>query len=241
MIKLNCDMGEGMAYDRQIMPLVDMTNLACGFHAGSPELMRENILLAQQYGVEIGAHPSYPDREHFGRVSMELSTPELTALLQYQIGGLHALCRANGSKVSYVKPHGALYNDMMRDTALFEQIIRAVATCSIDLKVMILSSSRNSEYAEIAASYGVSLLYELFADRHYTDEGALVPRSHPQAVLEDVKEIIERMRHYLSYGELTSINGKSLKLAGDSLCVHGDNEAALAVIVSLRDVLRASC
>ena len=233
-------MGEGMAYDAQIMPLIDMANLACGFHAGSPELMRENILRAQQHHVQIGAHPSYPDREHFGRLSMALPIPELTALLQYQIGGLEALCRANGSTLSYVKPHGALYNDMMQDAALFEQIIQAVATCSIDLKVMILSSSRNDTYAAIASRYGVTLLYELFADRHYTGEGVLVPRSHPQAVLEDVREIIERMRHYLSYGELISIDGKVLKLAGDSLCVHGDNEAALAVIVSLRDVLRAS-
>ena len=239
MIKLNCDMGEGMPYDSQIMPLVDMANLACGLHAGSPELMRENILLAQVHGVEVGAHPSYPDREHFGRLSMTLPDQELVALLQYQIGGIDAICRANGMKLSYVKPHGALYNDMMRDATLFERIIRAVASYDTKLRVMILSSGRNAEYATIASRYGITLLYELFADRNYTNEGALVPRSHPEAVIEDVSQIVERIRHYLSYGELITLEGQSLKLAGDSLCVHGDNEASLAVIVALRDVLRA--
>ena len=239
MIKLNCDMGEGMAYDAQIMPLIDMANLACGFHAGSPEVMRGNILLAQQYHVEIGAHPSYPDREHFGRLSMHLPAQELTALLQYQIGGLEALCRANGSTLSYIKPHGALYNDMMRDAGLFEEIVRAVATCNPKLKIMILSSVHNSDYAAIASKYGVTLLYELFADRNYTNEGALVPRSHPEAVIEDVVQIVERVRHYLSYGELISLEGVPLRLQGDTLCVHGDNESSLAVIRALRDVLRA--
>ena len=237
MIKLNCDMGEGMAYDAKIMPLIDMANLACGFHAGSPALMRENILLAQQYGVQIGAHPSYPDRENFGRMSMVLPMQELTALLQYQIAGLDGLCRANGTQLSYVKPHGALYNDMMRDSALFETIVQAVAAYDASLQLMVLSSAHNSAYAGIASKYGVTLLYELFADRHYTDEGRLVPRGEPNAVIEDVSQIVQRIRDYRESGVLQSLHGKPLKLPGDSLCVHGDNEASLAVIKALRDVL----
>ncbi len=230
-------MGEGMAYDARIMPLIDMANLACGFHAGSPALMRENILLAQQYHVQIGAHPSYPDREHFGRLSMTLPASELTGLIQYQIGGLDALCRANGTQLSYVKPHGALYNDMMRDRVLFETIVQAVAAYDATLQLMILSTDTNSDYAKIASGYGITLLYELFADRNYTDEGRLVPRGEPDAVIEDVAGIVERIMHYQQHGELLSITGKPLRLEGDSLCVHGDNEASLAVIKALRDVL----
>jgi len=237
MIKLNCDMGEGMPYDSQIMPLIDMANLACGFHAGSPELMRENILLAQQYDVQIGAHPSYPDREHFGRLSMICPDTELEALLVYQIAGLDGLCRANATTLSYVKPHGALYNDMMRDAKLFEVIVRAISSYDATLPVMILSSAQNSDYASIASRYGITLLYELFADRNYTDEGALVPRGEPGAVIEDVTQIVERIEQYQQSGILYSIHGKALSLEADSLCVHGDNAASLAVIRALRDVL----
>jgi UPF0271 protein len=238
MIKLNCDMGEGMAYDTQIMPLIDMANLACGEHAGDAQLMRTNVQLAKKYSVEVGAHPSYPDREHFGRVSMQMAPDRLEKLLHRQIGQLESICNDEGVKLSYVKPHGALYNDMMRDKVLFETIVQAVGTYNDTLKLMILSSAKNSEYAKIAATYGIALLYELFADRNYTDEGALVPREERGAVIEDVVQSGKRTVHYQEYGELLSITGKVLNLTGDSLCVHGDNKASLAVIVALRDVLR---
>ena len=237
MIKLNCDMGEGMAYDAQIMPLIDMANLACGAHAGSDELMRNNVILAKQHCVQIGAHPSYPDRANFGRVSMQIDPEKLEALIQQQIGALDVICRAHDMKLSYVKPHGALYNDMMRDEVLFETIVKAVGTYDASLKLMILSSAKNSEYGKIAAKQGISLLYELFADRNYTDEGRLVPRGEQDAVIEDVAKIVKRIVHYQQHGELLSITGKVLHLTGDSLCVHGDNEASLAVIKALRDVL----
>ena len=237
MIKLNCDMGEGMAYDAQIMPLIDMANLACGEHAGDVQLMHTNVKLAKKYGVEVGAHPGYPDREHFGRVSMQMAPDRLAQLLHTQIGRLEHICNNEGMKLSYVKPHGALYNDMMRDEVLFETIVKAVGTYDASLKLMILSSAKNSEYDKIAAKHGISLLYELFADRNYTDEGRLVPRGEPDAVIEDVAKIVKRIVHYQQHGELLSITGKALQLTGDSLCVHGDNEASLAVIQALRDVL----
>ena len=237
MLKLNCDMGEGMAYDAQIMPLIDRANLACGAHAGSEALMHSNVLLAKQYGVQIGAHPSYPDRENFGRVSMQIDSEKLEALLGQQIGVLDIICQAHEVKLSYVKPHGALYNDMMREKKMFETILRAVSAYDSALQLMILSSPQNSEYAKIAAEHGITLIYELFADRNYTEEGGLVPRGEPDAVIEDTAQIVERIKHYQQQGELLSITGKLLQLAGDSLCVHGDNASSLAVIKALRDVL----
>ena len=237
MIKLNCDMGEGMEFDSQIMPLVDMANLACGLHAGSPELIRSNILLAQSYGVEIGAHPSYPDREHFGRISMALSATDLAAVLQYQIGAIESICRAHNTTLSYVKPHGALYNDMMRDERIFETIIETISLHNPSLRVMILSSNQNEYYSTIASRYGIELIYELFADRNYTDDGALVPRGEEGAVIESTSQIVKCIEHYKEHGEILSIHQKPLSLSCDSLCVHGDNESSLAIIKALRDVL----
>ncbi len=237
MLRLNCDMGEGMAYDAQIMPLIDMANLACGAHAGSEALMHSNVLLAKQYGVQIGAHPSYPDRANFGRVSMQIGPEKLEVLIRQQIGALDAICQAHGAKLSYVKPHGALYNDMMRDKKLFKTIVQAVSSYDSSLQLMILSSPQNSEHAKLAAEHGITLIYELFADRNYTEEGRLVPRGEPDAVIEDTALIVKRIKHYQQQGELLSITGTPLKLAGDSLCVHGDNASSLAVIKALRDVL----
>jgi UPF0271 protein len=193
--------------------------------------------LAKRYGVEIGAHPGYPDRENFGRVSMQMEPDVLKQLLHEQLDRLNSICLSEEVKLSYVKPHGALYNDMMRDEVLFETIVQAVAAYDPGLSLMILSRTQNSRYAEIASVHGISLLYELFADRNYTDEGRLVPRGEEDAVIEDVTLIVKRIMHYQEYGELLSITGKPLRLAGDSLCVHGDNEASLAVIKALRDVL----
>jgi UPF0271 protein len=237
MIKLNCDLGEGMPHDAQIIPRIDQANIACGFHAGSATQMRETILLAQQHGVEIGAHPSYPDREHFGRISMPLPASELTALVQYQVGALQALCRANGTALTYVKPHGALYNDMMQDIGLFETLVRAVAAYDASLDLMILSTTQNNTYTAIASRHGIKLLYEIFADRNYTDAGTLVPRNKPDAVIEDADQIVERIKQYQHEGLLYSLHGKALTLEGDSLCVHGDNTASLAIIKALRDAL----
>ena len=237
MILLNCDMGEGMDFDREIMPLVDMANLACGAHAGSLELMNSNVLLAKMHDVDIGAHPSYPDRENFGRASMCMSREDLMSTIIDQISLLDGVCASAGVALSYVKPHGALYNDMMADEELFGIAVESVARYSIDLKLMILSSPQNAHYAKIASKHKLELLYELFADRNYTDEGSLVPRAKPNAVIESAEEIVSRIRDYMNTGTLKSINAKPLELIGDSLCVHGDNLESLEIIKSLRAIL----
>ena len=237
MLKLNCDLGEGVGNDAHIYPLIDQANIACGGHAGDKATMETNIRLAKEYGVEIGAHPGYPDRENFGRVSIPMDSDSLRAMLEEQIGTLDAIARSHGLKLTYVKPHGALYNDMMRDPAIFETIARTVQDYDPTLSLMILSTPDAEPYERFADALGLDLRHELFADRNYTSEGRLVPRTHPDAVIHDREQIVRRIGHYLDTGHLLAQDGTPLTLRGDSLCVHGDNPEAITIIEALRDAL----
>ncbi len=236
-LRLNCDLGEGVGNDAAIYPLIDQANIACGGHAGSEQTMEENIRLAKSHGVEIGAHPGYPDPENFGRISISMNSEALAQTVREQIGRLETIAHTHGLKLGYVKPHGALYNDMMRDESIFESIVRTVSQIDPRLELMILSSPRNETYETIATRYDIPLRYELFADRNYTAEGHLVPRTESYALLHNPVQIVERIRHYLDTGFLEAYNGIPLRLRGDSLCVHGDNPEAIAVIEALRDAL----
>jgi len=237
MLKLNCDLGEGAGNDAQIYPLIDQANIACGGHAGSRESMEANIRLAKKYDVEIGAHPGYDDRENFGRISIPMSPQSLRSMLQEQIGTLDAIARSHGMKLSYVKPHGALYNDMMHDKIIFETIAYAVYDYDPALSLMILSTGNHASHKRFAASLGLTLYRELFADRNYASDGRLAPRAQADAVIHDQNQIVQRIKHYLDTGHLLSQDGTPLALQGDSLCVHGDNPEARAIIEALRDAL----
>ncbi len=234
---LNCDLGEGMAYDEQIIPLIDMANLACGAHAGSPEIMRANVIRAKEHDIAMGAHPGYPDRENFGRVSIPMEAQKIKTEITEQISLLDGICRSENTHISYVKPHGALYNDMMRDDTLFETIVKTIAEYDKKLKLMILSTPENIKYRNTADQYGIGLLYEIFADRNYTDDGHLVPRSRSDAVIHDVDEVVERIRSYRDSGVLLSAHGKPLSIECDTVCVHGDNEESLRTVKALRAML----
>ena len=240
-IKLNCDMGESfgiykLGMDEKIIPYIDMANLACGFHASDPVTMHQSIKRAKEHHVEIGAHPSYPDLVGFGRREMKCSVEEIVSFIIYQCGALDALCKTYETKVTYLKPHGALYNTMMKDTEVFKAICKAISKYDDSIKLMILSNKENEKFAETAGKYNISLLYEVFADRAYTDEGSLVPRSQPNAVLHSAREVIERARLLYDRGIIKSINGKELKLEVDTLCVHGDNAEALQLIKALHEL-----
>jgi UPF0271 protein len=239
MIKLNADLGEGFgAYragmDEEIMPLIDMANIACGFHAGDPLIMDKTVLLAKNNGVTVGAHPGYPDLLGFGRRSMKCAGIEIENYIIYQAGALMAFCGKHGVKTEYIKPHGALYNDMMRDTEVFRAVLNAAKTLSLSL--MVLSGGKNEEYEKTASEFGVKLIFEAFADRNYTDDGFLVPRTRPNAVIENETEIIERVLMFKE-GYVLSENKKVLKLKIDTVCVHGDNKKALEIIKAVREVL----
>ena len=222
--------------DEEIMPYIDMANLACGFHASEPVTMHRSIKLAKTYNVTIGAHPSYPDLEGFGRREMDCSMEEIVSLILYQCGALDGICRSYGEKVSYIKPHGALYNTMMKDREVFKGICKAVSKYDTNIKLMILSNVENEKFATLAKKYGITLLYEVFADRAYQDNGQLVPRSEEGAVLESVDVILKRAKELREYGYIETINGKQLILQADTLCVHGDNAQALSIIKALHQL-----
>ena len=243
-MKLNCDLGESygaweMGQDDAVMPLIDMANVACGFHAADPMVIRRTVALAAQHEVEIGAHPSYHDLAGFGRRSIAHTPEEIYALMLYQLGALDGMCRAEGTHICYVKPHGALNNDMMRDDELLTAVAEAVRTYRHDLPLMIPVTCRYAEQQALIEGLGVPVLLEAFADRAYTDEGLLVPRKDKGAVHSDPDIIVGQALSFAEKGGVTSINGQWLELPAHSLCVHGDNESALAAVKAIRDALKS--
>lgn len=241
-MKLNCDLGESfgswqMGLDSDVMPHIDMANVACGFHAGDADVMARTLQLAKQHGVMVGAHPSYPDLQGFGRRSMALSHSEIVNCLRYQIAALDGMAQSAGVAISYVKPHGALYNDMMAKPAVFAAVLDAVAGYYKPLKLMILATARQQEFADSAKAQGVSLLFEAFADRRYTDEGTLTPRRQSGAVLHG-DDMLAQVAQLVKHGTVTTVSGNSLSLTADTLCVHGDNQAAIAQVQQIRALLQ---
>ena len=238
-VDLNSDLGESygswkMGNDDQILPLVTSANIACGFHAGDPVIMDRSIKLALKHGVTIGAHPAYPDLVGFGRRSMVCSLEEVESMVIYQVGALQGFVTANNATLSYVKPHGGLYNDMMKDERIFRAVATAVKRMNPALKLMILSMADTSKQEAIAKELGIELIYEVFADRAYDDSGLLVPRTQKGAVLHDVNDVIERLKLLQKEGVLETISGKRITLRADTLCVHGDNEEAVKMVETLR-------
>jgi UPF0271 protein len=243
-ILLNCDMGESfgawrMGDDAHAMALVDQANLACGFHASDPLTMQRTVTLAVQHGVSIGAHPAYPDLVGFGRRHLDCTPEEVTALVLYQLGALEAICRAAGTQVEYVKPHGALYNDLVRDDSLLAAVLKACALYRPDLPLMLLARRDNTRERAIADEIGVPLLFEAFADRAYLGDGQLAPRATPGAVHEDSERILAQALAIARGEAFATQDGSALQLRADSLCVHGDNPESLAVLRRLRAALDA--
>lgn len=232
-LTINCDMGESfgawtMGDDEEVMPWIDMANIACGFHASDPNVMSKTIQLALKHQVKIGAHPSYFDLQGFGRRSIPHTPSEITQLVLYQVGALQALAEYNGATVNYIKPHGALYNDMMRSPAIFNAIAKAAQVYSMPL--MILATAENSHYLDMADNFNVPLLFEAFADRTYTDSGQLSPRDHPKAVLTNSDDIYHQVMQLAKYGSVTTISGQKLDVQADTVCIHGDNPHSIACI-----------
>lgn len=236
-ILLNCDMGESfgawsMGNDTLVMPHVDMANIACGYHASDPTIMSHTVALAVRHNVKIGAHPSYPDLQGFGRRSLAMSPEEVTAMIIYQVGALKALCEAHNTELSYVKPHGALYNDMLKDLSLFDAVADAVSCFNVPL--MTLAVLDNQPLLDIADRYELPLLFEAFADRRYLANGTLAPRTLPDAVLTNAEDIISQVRQITQYGKVRTIEGYAIDIEADTLCVHGDNLAAVDIIKQIR-------
>jgi UPF0271 protein len=240
-LKLNCDLGESdsiemVNVDAQVMPFIDQANIACGYHAGNELIMAQTVDYALQHKVSIGAHPSYPDRENFGRKSMNIPTPQLIELIQEQIMLLSKISAKKNAIISYVKPHGALYNDMMINGHIRSAVMQAISDSPGSLAFMLQATPRAENHQKEAEAFGIELIFEVFADRCYTDEGALLSRSMPGAV-HSRKRMLEQVRQLNDQGSLTTVNGLVLPLSADSLCVHGDNAEGVAAIADIRHIL----
>ncbi|MEX0606301.1 MAG: 5-oxoprolinase subunit PxpA [Marinobacter sp.] len=243
-LKLNADMGESfgpwvMGLDHEVMPYVDLANIACGFHASDPDVMRRTVRMAKQHSVDIGAHPAYPDLVGFGRRSMACSPGEIENLVLYQLGALAGICRAEGTQVSYVKPHGALYNDMVKNADIFNAVARAIQAFDRALPLMTLATRDTTSIRALADEQGITLWFEAFADRAYDNEGRLVSRATPGAVHHDPETIINQAERIARGQPLTANDGSDLVLSADTLCVHGDNEESIAAVRSIRQMLNA--
>jgi UPF0271 protein len=239
---LNCDLGESfgawtMGLDDQVMPFIDQANIACGFHAGDPVVIKKTLLAAKRNNVVVGAHPSYPDINGFGRRSMNIPPVELIALLQYQIAALTGMASNLGVEVQYVKPHGALYNDMMADGHIRSAVMEAIAECHQPLAFMMQATPDAETHREEAKAFGLDLLFEAFADRCYDDNGALLSRAKEGAVHSKDK-MLEQVIQLQQQGTVTTVSGHSLALQADSLCVHGDNLAGVQAIEEIRQLIQ---
>jgi 5-oxoprolinase (ATP-hydrolysing) subunit A len=241
-VDLNCDCGESfgvyqMGDDAAMLSLVSSANVACGFHAGDPEVMATAFRIAKDHGVAVGAHPSFPDLWGFGRRRLPFSNGEIERLVAYQIGAAQGLAAYAGHKITHVKPHGALSNIAMEEVDVARAIARAVRAVDTGLAFLVVARSA-MEQAGMAE--GLRTVSEVFADRAYTDAGFLMPRDQAGAVLHDATEVADRVLAMITGGALIAASGKRIVVPIDSVCVHGDTPNAVAMANAVRQKLEAA-
>jgi UPF0271 protein len=241
-IDLNADVGESFgAYrygdDEGVLPCVSSANIACGFHAGDPTVMRSTVQLGRRLGVAVGAHPGFPDLPGFGRREMRLSTAELENLVAYQVGALAAVAATEGVRLAHVKPHGALYNMAARDTAMADAIARAVRAVDGSLILFGLSGSQLIAAGERA---GLRVASEVFADRGYRPDGSLAPRGTPGAVMTEVTDVVRRAVGMAMGQPVTCVDGSTVSVRAETICIHGDTPGAATLARAIRSGLSAA-
>lgn len=229
-IDLNSDLGEGAAFDEQIIPLISGANIACGFHAGDSEIMAKTILLCKENGISLGAHPGYPDRENFGRTNMAVTPKQVYDYTLYQLGALSAMAKAQGTTLQHIKPHGAMYNMAAKDIDLANAIVDAVK--DFDSSIILLALS-GSKMIEAAKNKNLKYACEVFADRAYEADGTLRPRSLEGSMITDENEAVSRVIRMVKEGKVTAYTGEDIELEAHSVCVHGDGEKALDFVRKL--------
>ncbi|MBQ2775105.1 MAG: 5-oxoprolinase subunit PxpA [Clostridia bacterium] len=235
-VDLNCDLGESfgnykLGLDEEVIKYISSANVACGFHASDPLVMQKTVSLAKEFGVCVGAHPGFPDLVGFGRRNMNVSPQEAKAFVQYQIGALDAFCKASGTKLCHVKPHGALYNMAGKDEALANAICEGIYEYNRELILLCLSGSK---MIDAAKNIGLRAASEVFADRAYEDDGSLVARSKPGAVITDEDIAVSRVVEMVKKGSVRSINGNTVEIKADSICLHGDGIKAVEFAKRIR-------
>ncbi len=233
-IDFNCDMGESfgawkMGLDEEVIKHVTSSNIACGFHAGDPVWMEHTVELARAHGVAIGAHPSYPDLMGFGRRDMAASPGDVKSYVKYQVGALRGFLE--GGKLQHVKAHGALYNAAIKDDDLARAICQAVLEIDPQIILVVLAGTR---WVEIAREMGNRVARETFADRAFSPDGTLAPRSQPGAVLHDPDQVVERSLRMIIEGTVTATDGRDIPIEADTICLHGDNPGAVELAAAIR-------
>lgn len=233
-IDINCDVGEGIGNEAQLLPLISSCNVACGGHAGNLKTIESVAILAKRHRVKVGAHPSYPDKENFGRMSMKISKPNLIATIQKQIENFISIVKKENIIMHHIKPHGALYNDIAKDLSLAKTFLEAIAPYKSAYLYVPYASIIEKE----ALKQGFYIKREAFADRNYNTDLSLVSRKLPQAVLEDPEKVLKHLVLMVQANQINTINGNIIDILADTYCVHGDTATALQILTYLSKQLR---
>lgn len=238
-IDLNCDLGEAFGNysfggDKDILPLITSANIACGFHAGDANVMNETIQLAKRHNIGIGAHPGLPDLQGFGRRKLDMSPEEVYNIVVYQLGALNGFCQIHDVKMNHVKPHGALYQMGAKDKSIASAIAQAVYDFD---KTVVFVGLANTLLISEAKKLGLKTASEVFADRRYEDDGQLVSRKEPDAVISDSDEALNQVVKMVTENKVISKNNKEITLQADTICVHGDGAHALEFVTKIREKL----
>ncbi len=239
-IDMNSDVGESfgvykLGLDEEVIPQITSANIACGFHGGDPGIMRRTVAVAKACGVEVGAHPGFPDLLGFGRRNMDATLEEIQDYVVYQMGALMAVARSLGVRLQHVKTHGGLYNMSAADIKIMEAIAEAVARVDDETILVVLAPLKREPQREIGRRYGIRIAFEAFADRAYHKDGSLVSRRIKGAVIEDHQRVAERAVKMALEGKVMAIDGTEIELKADTICVHGDNPAAVGMVKRIRE------
>ncbi len=243
-IDLNCDMGESfgaykLGMDEAVIEYITSANIACAWHAGDPSVMSHTVAIAVEHSVGVGAHPGYPDLLGFGRRNLDCSMDELRNYVIYQVGALQAFCSAHGTRLQHVKPHGALYLTAVENEDVARAVAEAIVQVNPDLLYVALAGAKGQLMTRIGQEVGLKVVYEAFPDRAYSPEGTLVSRRLPGAVIKDPQAVSERALKMVQEGVVIAADGTTIPLEAQTLCVHGDNPEAVALVKGIRQTLEA--
>jgi UPF0271 protein len=244
-IDLNSDVGESfgnykLGLDEEVIPLISSANIACGYHAGDPGVMRQTVALARKHAVQLGAHPGLPDLVGFGRRTMDVTLAEIKDFVAYQIGALQAISALQGSRLQHVKPHGALYNMAVKNADIWDAVAEVMARLDDRLILFVLAGSNRQELEAIGRRRGIRIAFEFFADRAYHADGSLVSRKLPGAVIYDHDVVAAKVVKLVKEGKVKTLEGSEIELKAETICVHGDNPKALALVKQIRETLSAN-
>ena len=244
-IDMNSDVGESfgiykLGLDEEVIPHITSANIACGFHGGDPGVMRKTVSLAKRYGVEVGAHPGFPDLIGFGRRNIDATLEEIQDYVVYQTGALQAFALSHGLRLQHMKSHGSLYNMAAANPRIGEAIAEALAKVDREIILVVLAPSKRDPLLEIGRRYGIRIAFEAFPDRAYQNDGALVSRREKGAVIEDHEIVAKRALKMAMEGKVIAIDGTEIELKADTLCVHGDNPNAVQMVKKIREDLTAN-